>query len=249
MKSGGTSINFAFLRGLCDPSVEVPAVCETPLGTVHGDAVRPWELYISLTRNPSYELTVQGRRVVGHRPCRAPDERFYYWFSHQPTPRSALPADAYAFTCLRNPLTRLLSYFSEIRAFCELGTLSLWGMERYQDVPVGEWIGRTPPQELCHQVYLFSETGNVDEAIDRISRLDRIVFTEALDDGFAILSRDTGIPLPRYRIRSNNPRIPATLLGEERLLEAVEKEFQLLEALGRRIEIPRATLDRRAVVA
>ncbi len=99
--------------------------------------------------------------------------------------------------------------------------------------------------QLCHEVHLFSEKRNVDEAVDQISRLDRIVFTEVLDGGFAILSRDTGIPLPSYRIRTNNPRIPAALLGQERLLEAVEKEFRLLEALGRRIEIPRATLDRR----
>lgn len=164
----------------------------------------------------------------------------------QPSAHTTLgsPCLCYTFTCLRNPLTRLLSYFSEVRTFCERGTLSLWGLDRYRDAPLCEWIDRTPPHELCHQIHLFSEKEDVDEAIDQISRLDRIVFTEALDGGFAILLRDTGIPLPSYRIRSNNPRNPAALLGQERLLEIVEKEFQLLETLGRRIEIPRATLDR-----
>ena len=137
-KSGGTSINFAFLSFLFDDSFVdstadddsflVPdrssalvvrdggeSLMKTwmTLGPDRSSAARPIPACLSPSQQHTGDtITGNGLKAFGHRRCQGREERFFFGFSHAFTPRHCLPADAYCFTCLRNPFRRVVSFFS-----------------------------------------------------------------------------------------------------------------------------------------
>jgi hypothetical protein len=180
--------------------------------------------------------TLSGDRVfVGWRRRLIERGRYHFAFSHLPSHAVALPADTFAFTCLRDPAQRVLSHYRMLSDYASGGAVP-----RTIARDEMKWLGRSfddfldnlPREHLHNQLFMFSPTYDVDEAHDRIRALPLVLLTERLEAGVAALSRRLGLPLAaRHERRSASaPELPDA--SRARLREMLAPEYALYERVA-----------------
>jgi hypothetical protein len=166
---------------------------------------------------------------------------YFYGFSHIPKYRLNLPAGTFTFTCLRDPIHRVLSHYRLLRRF-ERDEIPHPCMERE-----GKWLGRClddfldniPREDLLNQLSMFSESFDVNVAFDNIVKCSHFSFTEERARGLEGLSSRLGIHLDR--LHANDAPIPfsATAGQLQRLRCELDAEYRLVEMLRRHATGPK----------
>lgn len=159
---------------------------------------------------------------------------YYYGFSHMPQHRVTLPPDTYTITCLRDPVKRVVSDYRMARERAKTRTSARY-YRRY-GCRVGsltEFFTQGPRKDLLQQIYMFSKSMSVDEAVERIAACNRFFFTDELSDAIMELGKELGEPLqPKHENKSKAPvEIDQSELDD--LREHLEPEYQLFEQLRR----------------
>jgi hypothetical protein len=215
-KTGGTSLHLSFLSlGGEDPEEVHRRLEESPLHR---------------TTSGSYGFVAHQRRLIdqGH---------YLYAWSHLPARRLRLRPRTFTVTILRDPVDRVVSYYGYLRE----GD----GPEMAFPVPDSEralaaegfsaFVERLPREQLLGQLFMFSRTLDVREALDELSRCSLVMFTDELEAGVSELSRRLDLPLQVHRARRTRSRPEVTDEERRHLHELLAPEYELI----RRLKTPR----------
>ena len=193
----------------------------------------PLEVYRRLTRD-KLNRTVSGGYsfAIFHRRLLA-EGAYFFGRSHRPAESQPLPPRTFTVTILRDPVSRVRSYFDYLVNGDPPGmprpvgpgerSLADGGFDRFLD--------RVPQRHLLTQLLTFSERYDVSEAVDRVAACSSIFFTEDFGEGMAALATRLDLPLEVRRDRVTGERSDLTAAQVERVRAMLEPEYQLLSRL------------------
>jgi len=211
-KTGGTSLNRGFMAlGGEDPRLVHERISASPdHRTISGE----------------YSYAAFDRR-------RLAQGRYFYGWAHRPAHRQTLAPRTFTITILRDPVDRVHSYFD----YLVIGDDPSMP-ERVSDVErslasdgFSAFLNRLPERDLLRQLYMFSASFDVAEAVDRIGACSHVHFVEDNDTGVAQLSRRLALPLVGRRERVTVTRTELGAAECERLRQLLEPEYELIRRL------------------
>lgn len=205
--------------------------------SILGTAGNAQEMWASACRGN--DVIVDGKAFSG---SPFPDISTYFAWSHAPYNSVVIPGDAFTITTLRDPVKRVVSYYTMLRMY-EAGAAGndsvLREEYKYLDGDMLDFVVALPRERLLRQLYMFSETFSVWQATERINSLSHHFTVENYAQGLAALSEKLGLPLREYRISDpgKNATISARVASElpraqDTLRTLLEPEYKLMEALG-----------------
>jgi hypothetical protein len=210
-KTGGTSLNHIFLGiGASDP-----------------DAA-----YRELAERPSHCCEWTGYRYVGWNPDLIMEGDYFYAFSHTPVWQLHLPAKTFTLTCFRDPVDRVLSHYWMLREYIEesidhpcLATEGPW-----LGISFDDFLDRIPREHLKAQLWMFSPSCDVSEALDRVRNVSHVMFTEDFAAGLERLEQRIGVSLSHQhrRVSRRGEVSPQSLI---RVRESLADEYEFLNAV------------------
>lgn len=212
-KTGGTSLNHIFLA----------------LG-----GEDPQQVYDRVSNGP-YNGTVSGGKVyTGWNKKLIERGKYFYAFSHIPHHQLSLPPDMFTFTCLRDPVKRVISLYTMLYDY-RIHDVPHPGMKRQ-----GKWLGesfsdfldRIPQEELLNQIYMFSPTLNIGEAVDNILNCQQVILNEQFQQGVKQLSEKLGLSLESRHLRGASLSPTITPTERQRLREMLEPEYELYQQVS-----------------
>jgi len=209
-KTGGTSINHMFLSSGADKGAEA---------------------YATMCKLDGHCL-VSGKRVfVGWNPRLINAGHYFYAFSHVPAHRLELPERTFTFTCLRDPVRRVLSHYKMLIECSQSKAPPPWFKE--EEVWLGngfdDFLSNIPKEHLLNQLYMFSESFDPDEAFSRIAGCSFCFITEKFSHGIDGLSKKIGFDLNPVHIRRTTVELGLRSEEVERLRSMLAPEFTLYE--------------------
>jgi len=219
-KCGGTSVNHMFLGLSGEDAGNVYRRLSAASRTISGGKV----------------FVAHGKRLLqqGH---------YYYGFSHRPAHQLNLPDRTFTFTCLRDPVKRLVSHYRMILEYKKLGKRggNLDREATWFGDDFGEFLTNVPKEHRLNQLYMFSENYDVEEAYHNITRCSCWFLLEHFAEGITRLSSGLGIGLQPAHVRKTILGIDINDEDLERAKEMLEPEIRLyekLKAANRRPERP-----------
>lgn len=214
-KTGGTSLNYAFF-GI--------------------DGADPEAVYQNLVKNLLHRVVVQDKVFIGWNKEFINQGHYFFAYSHLPIYELELPPRTFTVTCFRDPVQRVLSHYNML---VEYETLNVDHPLRRTEC---RWLGRgfsdflerIPRQHLMNQLYMFSPSFDVEEAIERIGHCSMYFFTEAFSEGIDEINSRLNLELKQLVIRKTNRKYINVNDDEiSRLREILEPEYRLLDRLRR----------------
>jgi hypothetical protein len=209
-KTGGTSLNYMFMS------------------LVRSE---PWaSAYARLTQLPHHRIVRDKMVFVGWNGELINQGRYFYAFSHMPLHQLRLKPGTFTVTCFRDPCRRLVSHYNmlmeltvnKVPHVC-LQTEGAWLGGSFED-----FLDRIPREHLQNQIYMFSKTFSVEEALDRIARLSHVMFTEEFAAGVGELNRKTALKLAPVHTRKTGYKAEISEKSLERLRDMLAPEYELL---------------------
>ncbi len=212
-KTAGTSLLMSFLAlGGEDPAVV-------------------WERMVAA---PGLSRTVSGRYafVSFHRQLLT-EGAYFFGRAHRPVADQPLPPDTFTVTILRDPVTRVHSYFDYLTVGDAPGTPRPVAPRERSLAADGfdAFLERVPTRHLLSQINTFSSRLDVGEAVDRVAACSAVLFTERYEEGLAELATRLDLPLAPWRARVTEARSTLTPTQLERLRHRLEPEYELLARL------------------
>lgn len=128
---------------------------------------------------------------------------FHYGFSHRSYYQTRLPKGTYSITCIRNPLLRNYSRYKHIKKNINEKNFQAHSASELNAAKgsFGKYLELISDREMCHQLYFYSNEGNVCEAIDNLSKVNFIIRNECFAEDINVLSKKIGFDIPIRRIR------------------------------------------------
>ncbi len=212
-KTAGTSINFAFLAHYGGEDTE--------------------GFYQQLAQQENHRLIANDKVFVGWNTRLIQGGKYFYAFSHAPAHSLELPSNAFTLTCLRDPAQRVLSHYNMLQHYKNENIPTLARQKE------GQWLGnsfddfldRLPKKHLQNQLYMFSPTYNVAEAVERIQGCSFYFFMEELEAAFAELSDKLDLDLSIFHRKKYGYISEISDLQMERLQEMLKPEYQMIDKL------------------
>ena len=212
-KCGGTSINSSFwqLGGL-------------NLGKIKREPIAIAKEWVFVRNNLT--LIEQGNYHFGN--------------SHIPFWNLKLPKDTFTFCMLRDPYQRLCSLYKYYLWIANGNRSEVRKHEPYFDSLIkkipkmganfSEFLDNLPEKHLQNQLYMFSETMNLEEAVKSVNTLDRVYFQAYFSDGIEDLSSTLGVPLSEKRERSfKMTALEISDMEKQKAMDLLEVEYKLYE--------------------
>lgn len=209
-KTGGTSLNHMFL-GLAG---EDGKTLYQRMGDKH------------------QRLVHNGKIYVGWKQRWIEEGRYFYAFSHIPAHQLTLPPQTYTFTCLRDPVKRVISHYRMLLDHqASSNPHPSFELEK-------QWLGtdlletaqKMPPEHRFFQLYMFSPSFDIQEALAGLQACNQVVFTETLEDGVQQLNHDLNISLHYRHSRKSQHTYQPTEAERTALRELMQPEYDLLHA-------------------
>jgi hypothetical protein len=216
-KTGGTSLNFAFLGAFAEAGADVEALYEQML------ARKPRRLTLG-----GHVFTGWDRRLIeqGH---------YFLGFSHYPAHMLRLPPNTLTFTVFRDPVKRILSQYHWIRYRMVHQVAHPSNKEEFPltGASLEHFLRHYPRHRLLHQLYAFSAHMDPQAAADFVRNNVTLYFmTDQFETGLAQLEQHTGLHLrPRRekRVGYTEHHSPEAL---EQLQSLAQPEYDFLQRLA-----------------
>lgn len=160
---------------------------------------------------------------------------YFYAFSHMPFYQFVLPPQTFSFTFFRDPVKRVLSHYKmlyENKITNEDPSLASTEGS-WLGNSLGDFLERLPSYHLLNQLYMFSPTANVDEALTNVHLIGNWFFTENFSLGVQRLSSELGLPLKPIHTRKSKIDPPVSNAELAWLRELLEPEYIFLNQLQR----------------
>jgi hypothetical protein len=158
---------------------------------------------------------------------------YFYANSHIPAHQLILPKDTFTITVLRDPVKRVLSHYRYLRALAETGQ-EAWTFSQERDylgANFNDFLNNLPKQHLLRQLYMFSESYDEDEALERISRCSAILFTETFSSDLMSLGRQLDLPLKEKKERRFDYTTSISVSSINRAKNLLEQEYHFIERI------------------
>jgi hypothetical protein len=241
-KTAGTSLNAAF-RSLGGPGAS-RATGEDRLTGATGrpDATGAPRAPSARSRSrhhvPGSSVRSEGLTFVTGAAQRIDEGAYFFANSHSPVYVLHPPRRTFRLTILRNPASRLVSHYRYLRHLRELDIPDGPSDEElgWAEGSFEEFVHEMPRRGRLRQLYMFSETFDVDEATRRIAGLDAVLFTETYADDLEGLGRRLGLPLEVRRERSFAYTTEVTTDEVRSVLPLLTDELVLVEQVARRLD-------------
>lgn len=92
-----------------------------------------------------------------------------------------------------------------------------------------DFIDNLPREDLLPQLYMFSSTFDVQEAVQRINRLSAVCFTETFTQDIRKLGKQLKLPLLERNERQFNQSVSVSDREKALAREALQEEYDLLD--------------------
>lgn len=135
-------------------------------------------------------------------------------------------------TILRDPAARVISHYRMLRHWDEHGVQHP-GRTRSENDPgknFSDFLTRLPRTHLLRQLYMFSRTFNVDEALAALSKLNFVMLTERFRDHLERLGSLLHLDLEPFKEKAGYGKVAISAEEQARLQEMLAPEYALLEA-------------------
>lgn len=194
------------------------------------------QLVSSIIRRSKLKVVnLHGTRYVGANIAELERGEYLYGFSHIPSIKLNLPSNTFRVTLFRDPIDRLISHYSMIIDF------ERRGIDRYWMPLERQWLGKSfadfchlvPRERLLAQLYMFSPSFSVSEAVRNANGCDYIFRTEDYPNGLKGLSSLLGTELMMRSSHSVRRAITASQGEIESLRELLLPEYEMLSQLER----------------
>jgi len=207
-KTAGTSIAFAFMR----LTGRDPHFIEKRLAR------------FAFAQSNGYRYVISSRLIR--------QGRYFFAYHHLPAYVVEPPCgETFKFTVLRDPVDRVISLYRYLAAPSADSSFSLTApieQRRWASEGFDRFLDRLPSYHLSNQLYMFSKSGSVDEAVDQLGKLDMVLRTERLDRDLDRLESALNLDLSLSRERpSIFPFVP-TEAQRGRLEDLLKLEFEML---------------------
>lgn len=209
-KSGGTSVNDAFWKK-CNHSIDT--VGREPLLLGNKKSM------VRLNK----ELIEKGN--------------YFYGSAHFPYWQLSLKPKTYSFTVLRDPYKRILSLYKYYK-WIEINSAEhglkfdpsfehLKSQKHLFQANLVDFIEVLSPKYLYGNIYMFSENLNVDEALDNLKNVNRILFQHKLSQDFTKVSKDLdlGMKIEKKLRKFNNENFDVSDHDIEYAKKTLEKDY------------------------
>ena len=159
----------------------------------------------------------------------------YYFFAstHIPLAELSLPPNTFTFTCLRDPMTRILSRYKELVNYqrSDPSHVHLQTVKDWFNADFSVFLTNMPKREYLRQLQMFSASYNVDEAVDQIANCEYFFILEDFDQGILALADQLQIPLKPKHVRQSGIQFSPESADIERLQEMIAPEKTLYERI------------------
>jgi hypothetical protein len=211
-KTGGTSLHRSFLS----IGGEDPAVVERRLSSS----------FLHRTASGGYVFAVTQRRVLEQ-------GRYFYGWSHMAAHKLKLPPQTFTVSILRDPVSRVASYYNYLLAGDPPGTAFPVPETERERARNGfhSLLDTMPRSELLRQLFMFSASFNVNEAVDRASRCSMLFFNEEYSQGLRQLSQRLNLRLEMRHDRAGTAKVELSQDEHDRVRALLEREYQMIEQL------------------
>ncbi len=154
--------------------------------------------------------------------------------AHRPVVEQPLPPGTFTVTVLRDPVSRVHSYFDYLVAGDTPDTPGRVSERERRLATDGfdAFLDQVPDRHLLCQLHTFSTSFDVGEAVDRVADCSSVFFTESYAEGLAGLSARLELPLAVHRARVTGTRSVLTESQVDRLRSMLEPEYALLTRLA-----------------
>lgn len=155
---------------------------------------------------------------------------YFYGYSHSAQHELRVPKNTFTFTCLRDPVRRVISHYRMLMHYRAnnlvprlVRTEGPWLGSNF-----GDFLDNIPKTHLLRQLYMFSKTFDIDEALENLDALSFVLRNEHFDDGIAELSSRLELPLKTLRSKSGYDEVRITDPEHARLRELMQPEYRML---------------------
>jgi hypothetical protein len=212
-KTGGTSLHHSFM-----------ALREEAPDDVHR------RLDGLVTRATSDDLV-----FVAHNIELIEEGSYFYAWSHNPAHQLELPPGTFTIVVLRDPAERVLSHY---RMLLEAPQHDLPFAvpdheRRWVSGTFVEFLDNIPREHLLRQLYMFSSSFDVDEAVERIRSCAAVLFLDDYERGLQDLSVRLNLPLRAFHKRASRRNTVVSQAEVGRLSELLVPEYDMIDRLQR----------------
>lgn len=211
-KTGGTSLNQMFLA-------------------LSGD--EPALLYDEINQTADFRVVRKGLIYVGWNKRYINQGDYFYAFSHLPFHQLSFKKEIFTFCCFRDPVKRVISLYNMLMDY-QVNEIDHPGMKRD-----GKWLGqdfsdflkRIPREELLNQLYMFSPSFQLSEAVTNVGSLSYFFFNDSFNEGVEELNQKLDLKLQPLHARKASYKSEITAQQKLELRQMLEPEYQFLDAL------------------
>ena len=210
-KTAGTAISFAFFRLSGDPYI------------VERQLAR-----FTFAQNNGYRYVWGSAALI----CQG---KYFFAASHHPAYTVHPPGDGtFRFTILRDPIERLVSeyrYLASGAADYGLRRGAGPALRRCASEGFDNFLDVVPRRLLTNQLHMFSESGSVSEAVDRLGKLDVVMRIEEFGGDLPRLEAALQLRLSLARERSSFFHFKPTESHRSRLEDILQPEYEMLRQI------------------
>jgi hypothetical protein len=189
--------------------------------------------YKNLAASCTLRIEREGKVFVGWDDRQIQAGRYYYAFSHTPYWKLRLPESTATFTCLRDPIKRVVSHYRMLKDYQQSGNYKPLMLHE------GNWLGqsfddfldRIPRCHLQNQLYMFSKNFDVGQAADRVLGLTHWMRLEDFQTGVGQLNEKTAVNLKAIHNRSSSHKFELSKSQTDRLRQMLSQEYEFLDQI------------------
>ncbi|MEM7102330.1 MAG: hypothetical protein AAF502_04290 [Bacteroidota bacterium] len=213
-KTGGVSLNLSFFQ----LNGKEPA----------GELYKPFE-----TNQP--QRIFAGQKVyVGWDKEFIEQGHYFYGFSHIPMHFLQLPPNSFTFTCLRDPVNRVLAHYDMLRYLRDNNPNhpSLKNDGKWLGNSLNDFLDNCPKSHLLNQLFMFSGGFNAEEAAENVKKLNFFMYMVSFEEDLTKLGKLLNLELELFQEAPYKNREDIKESELTRLREMLEPEYVLLKMLA-----------------
>jgi len=224
-KCAGTAFNHKFIGNSCNQEIKI-------IKKIYGDAAK--------NGGSSFH---NGKAFVGWNKKLIESGNYFYAWSHIPMHNLKLPKNTFILTTFRDPVERVISHYKMIYEYyisnIDHPCMKTEGKWLGQDKTIIEFAKNMPKEHLFAQLFHYSSSYSVDEAIERIKTINFVANVENLNSvGYqTLMSILPSINLPSGKIREGSRKIYVKSIERDSLRELLIGEYSFLELLNKEITV------------
>lgn len=190
--------------------------------------------YAKLARQNSNQITYNERPVVGWNKTLLKKEAFFFGFSHIPFFEFNFSDDTFVFTFLRDPVARIISHYRMLKdmEMSDNQHPSFIAEKKWACGDFGFFIRNVPKEHLQNQLYMYSRSFDVEEALRNISRVNYVGHVNSISSHFIPeLHQEFGLPLDYVPLRASSFQLDITRSQRLELNDILSAEIAFYRAV------------------